>query len=290
MSKSNVEIVQNLPNGKKIIKIEYEFMLSDDDKQKVTKYTIADDNGIINITDTNNNLVGLQFFDNYKTNEFGEIIIGIKKDGNEYIKRVLSNYDLSDAKTKTIEEPSGLFNIGPYERPYYKFVEPTKTIEEIIPQKFSFNYGLINRYGKLVIYPYFDDMSFAQEDTCIVGLLNGATLVFGYSDTLTGSPITPVCFSYAGDFNSKRARVNYNHNYGYIDREKIMKDPRNSNEYAENLEPRFKKATDFENDEAIVCITPATHLTKAVNAKVNLAGELEVVSSSRIRKKSNNIN
>ncbi len=124
----------------------------------------------------------------------GDIIIGIKKDGDEYYNRVLSRFDLSDTKVKVTEVSGGPFNIGPYAKPYYDYEMLTKTIEDIIPQSYSFNYGLISRNGVLVIYPAYDEVYFGTENTCILGVLNSMTdLKYGYNDLISGNPITPIC-------------------------------------------------------------------------------------------------
>lgn len=139
MPNKNIEVVDQLPNGKVVIKIEKEIVVQKETK-KITKFTIADENCIVNILDSKGDLSGIQFFDNYFLNEFGDIIIGIKKDGEEYYKRILSHFDLSTAKIKITEAPNGPFNIGPHAKQYYDYKYPSKKIEDIIPQSYSFNY------------------------------------------------------------------------------------------------------------------------------------------------------
>ena len=68
--------------------------------------------------------MGFQFFDYYKLSADGEIIIGIKKTGKEYCDDVLSYFDLSDTQGKTVEVSGGPFNLGPYAKQYYEYIEP----------------------------------------------------------------------------------------------------------------------------------------------------------------------
>lgn len=287
MTRHNTEIVEQLPDGKAILEIKREIVIQDKPKI-ITKYAITDRNGIVNILDQNGEMTGIQFFDNYKINEMGDIIIGIKKDGDEYYNRVLSRFDLSDTKVKVTEVSGGPFNIGPYAKPYYDYEMPTKTIEDIIPQSYSFNYGLISRNGVLVIYPAYDEVHFGTENTCILGMLNSMTdLKYGYNDLISGNPITPICFSKARDFSNERALVMYNRKYGYVDRNKVMTNPENLEEFADNLAPKFFKATSFQDGVANVIITPSNHFESSSRVKIDITGniiEVEFISPTRILK------
>lgn len=289
MLKRNIEIVEKLPNEKMIVRVEQEIEIPQDDKKiikKIVKFAMADKNGTINISDLNGNFSEIHFFDTYKVNELGDVIIGVKKDACEYNERVLSHYNLDETRTEVKKSPGGGFDIGPYAKEYYEIKEPTKNIEDIVPQSYSFNYGIINRYGQLTIYPLFDDIQFGNEDTCIVGLIGGSNLKFGYNDIITGKYITPVCFNKAGKFNDGRAVVRYERKYGYIDRDKIITNPKNSNEYAENLEPKFFWASDFKDGEASVCVALANHFTSSVNAKIDQSGTIWFVSDAKTYRKS----
>ena len=104
MFNRNIEIVEELNNGNLIIRVEKEIVVNNETK-KVIKFTIADKNGIVTILDSKGNLSGIQFFDNYFLNKFGDIIIGIKKDGEEYYNRILSHFDLGNTKVKITEAP-----------------------------------------------------------------------------------------------------------------------------------------------------------------------------------------
>ena len=112
MARHYTKVIEQLPDGRVILKIEREIVIQDVSKI-ITKYAIADKNDIVNILDQNGEMTGIQFFDNYKLNEMGDIIIGIKKDGDEYYKRVLSRFDLSDTEVQVTEVPGGPFNLGP---------------------------------------------------------------------------------------------------------------------------------------------------------------------------------
>ena len=290
MFNRNIEIVEELNNGNLIIRVEKEIVVNNETK-KVIKFTIADKNGIVTILDSKGNLSGIQFFDNYSINKFGDIIIGIKKDGEEYYNRILSHFDLSDTKVKITESPYGPFNIGPYYKQYYNYESPTKTIEDIIPQSYSFNYGLINRDGLLVIYPMYDEIKFGTEDTCIVGLLNySKVLKFGYKDILSGNDITPVCFDMAVNFSYSRALVKYEGKYGYINRKKIMTNPENYDEYAKKLSPRFFGATPFIDDGvATVVIFPGDRYNSSARVKIDTNGEIiEILLPPKVFRKMNN--
>jgi len=285
MSRNNIEIVEELTNERLIVKIEKEIVIQNEIK-KVIKFTIADRNGIVNILDSKGDLSGIQFFDCYFLNEFGDIIIGVKRDGEEYYKRVLSHFDLSDAELKVTEVPGGPFNIGPHAKQYYDYEYPTKTIEDIIPQNYAFNYGLINRNGLLVIYPAYDQIEFGSENTCRIGLLGGTNLKIGYNDLLSGNSITPICFDVAMDFNEGRAVVEYKNRYGYIDRQKNMTDPKNPDEYAENLNPKFFRATDFKDGIATVIINQSNHFSPSMRAKINTNGDIvEILPPARVLRK-----
>lgn len=282
MANSNIEVVEQLPNGKKIIKITREIKVQEEIK-KIIKFTIADENGIVPILDTDGELTGIQFFDNYALNEFGDIIIGIQKEVEEYLSRILSKYDLSETGVQVTEAPGGPFNIGPYAKPYYEYEWPTKKLEDIVPQSYSFNYGVINRDGLLSIYPTYDYMRFGNENTCIVGLLTTG-LKCGYNDLTSGSAITPVCFNEAMDFSEGRARILYKNRYGYLDRNKVMNNPENHDEYAENLAPQFFKATEFENGTAMVVINKGNHFNNgSMRAKIDLnGGIIEFLPPARV--------
>lgn len=286
MFNRNIEIVEELSNGNLIIKVEKEIVVNNGTK-KVIKFTIADKNGIVNILDSKGDLSGIQFFDNYSLNKFGDIIIAIKKDGVEYYNRILSHFDLSDTEVKMTEVSDGPFNIGPYYKQYYNYEYPTKTIEDIIPQSYSFNYGLINRDGLLVIYPIYDKIKFGTENTCIVGLLNSSTnLEFGYKDILSGNDITPVCFDVAKNFSDGRALVKYQDKYGYIDREKIMINPKNTDEYAEKLSPRFFGATSFKNGVATVVTSLGDRFSFSNRVKIDTSGNIvELLSQPKVFRK-----
>lgn len=278
MFNSNVEIIEKLPSGKLVVKIENHVQKCGSDETHImVKYALADKNGLINIFDSNNNLLGFQFFDTYSLNELGEIIIGIKKSGKEYYQEVLSKFDLSDTEVKTIKLGSGPFNIGPYARDYYEFISPTKTIEDIVPDNYSYNFGFINKEGVLIVYPSYDYIEFGNEGTCIVGKLNYKNLLFGYVDTNDGKFITPVCFKSANNFYDNRAVVEYKGKYGYIDRNKVIVDPKNNEEYADGLYPRFFKAYDFENGIAIAGYNRATHLTQSSYAEIDKTGIISIV-------------
>jgi len=289
MFDNNIEIVEKLPNGRKNVKIEKEIVIQagkyvvEGKPNKLIKFTIVDENDIVNILDSKGELSGIQFFDTYFLNEFGDVIIGIKKDGEEYYERILSRFDLSDTKCKTIVTPSE-FNIKGYDKRYYEYEAPTKTIAEIIPQSYSFNYGLINRNGLLVIYPMYDSIQFGNENTCIVGLLGPIkSLIFGYNDVLSGDAITPVCFDAANDFYDSRAVVKYKYRYGYIDRQKIMTNPDNLDEYAKELAPTFYYASNFEDGIATVTYIPGN------TTKIDTNGEwINPMKWELIKQKSKN--
>lgn len=278
MQKQNVEIVEKLPSGKLIVKIENQVQKPGTNEfNTIVKFALADENGLINIVDLNGNLLGFQFFDIYTLNETGEIVIGLKKTGKEYNERVLSHFDLSDTQWKAIEVPGGPFNIGPYAKQYYEYIRPTKTVDDIVPQSYSYNFGLINKEGVLVIYPSYDHIEFGNEATCIVGRLGFEDLVFGYIDINTGKLITPICFDKASKFYDNRAVVKYNRKYGYIDRNKVIVNPKNNEEYAANLYPRFFRANDFNNGVAIAGFSQGTHFTQASYAEIDKTGIISIV-------------
>lgn len=76
------------------------------------------------------------------------------------------------------------------------------------------------------------------------------------------------------DFSEKKAAVQYKNRYGYIDRQKIMTNPKNSDEYAENLAPKFFNATDFKDGFATVIITPNDIFNSSRRVKIDLKGNI----------------
>lgn len=281
MQKSNVEIIEKLPNGNLIVKIENQVPKTGTNEfNTIVKFALANENGLVNLVDLNNNLLGFQFFDTYTLNENGEVIIGIKKTGKEYYEDVLSHFDLSDTQAKAIKLPDGPFNIGPYAKQYYEFIEPTKVVDDIVPQSYSYNFGLINKEGMVVIYPVYDNIEFGNEGTCIVGKLASDDLLFGYVDINSGNFITPICFESAYEFHDNRAVVEYKGKYGYIDRNKVILNPKNNEEYAEHLYPRFFRATDFNEGIAIAGYSKRTHLTQASYAQIDKTGIKAIVPES----------
>lgn len=291
MKKINVEIVEKLPNEKFIVKVENRVLNAETNEiNNVIKFGIADKSCLINLHDLSGNLIGFQFFDNYKVDENGEIIIYIKKSGKEYYENVLTKFDLSDTQTKKIEVSGGPFNVGPYAKQYYEFIEPSKSVDDVISEKFNYNYGFINKNGEVVVYPSYDYIEFGNENTCIVGKLIYEGIMYGYVDTTNGKFITPICFRSAGKFYDNRAAVKYNGKYGYIDRKKIIVNPDNKDEYAEKLYPMFFKAKDFKDGKAIVGFSKATHLTQARYAIVSETGIESIILEKTLRKMKKNIN
>lgn len=284
MQKTNIEIVEKLNNGKIIVKVINKVpKLGSDKYNTVVKYAIADENGLVNLVDLNNNLMGFQFFDYYKLSADGEIIIGIKKTGKEYCDDVLSYFDLSDTQGKTVEVSGGPFNLGPYAKQYYEYIEPIKTVDDIVPKSYEFNYGLLNEEGKVVIYPCCDYIEFGNENTCIVGKLSGEDLLYGYVDVTKGKFITPVCFSFANKFYDNRAIVEYKRRFGYIDRNKVIDNPLDYEQYAKDLYPRFFSVEDFKDGMATACIIKPTHLSEARYAVLDKTGIISIIPKRGLR-------
>lgn len=285
MLNENVEIVEKLPNGKFIIKIENQVQNHRIDS--VVKFALADKNGIINIVDLNNELLGFHFFDTYDLNESGEIIIGIKKAAKDYIENILSQFDLSDTEVKTIEVSGGPFNVGPYAKQCFDYIYPTKTVDDIVPHSYSYNFGLINQEGVLIIYPSYEYIEMGNENTCIVGILEVGDLMMGYVDTNTGKNITPICFNEANKFYDNRAVVKYHRKYGYIDRNKIIINPDNKDEYANELYPQFFRANDFNEGLAMAGVIPRSPFDQACYAEIGQTGIISIVSEKTLQLKKN---
>ena len=231
MSNRNIEIVQNLFNGLVVAKIEVGSLLVQNSPNllsKKRKLALVDLKGNIkDIVDLKNCNLGLYFFDEYSVNECGDIIIGVKSNGN-------------------------------------------------------LKYGVINRNGLLVIEPQYDMIKYANEDAFIVGLLTfSKKFVYGYKDALTGEKITPICFKSASDFHYHKAVVRYDDKYGYIDRSKILTNPKNKSEYADNLYPRFYSATDLVETEALALFHRGTVQLPPVYATINQRGEITSFTSKR---------
>lgn len=275
----NINIKKVLPNGYKIVEVISNVKTYEDNNfvfKKVKKYALADDNGVVILKDVNGNLVPMTYFDNYKVDKAGNIIIGVKKEGKEVYDRLIDNFDISDTfyDTETSYELIGTRVITNTET-----VCPTKTIDDIIPKEYYFNYGVINKEGVLSIYPVYDYASFANENSCILGnLWYHENIKYGYADIITGEFITPIEFKTAGSFHDKRAAVSVKRKgsvsprFGYVDRDKVITDVNKDDQYANGLHPMFHRATDFKKGIAKVCIMQGTILTRPSYIDVDVDG------------------
>lgn len=237
MSKE-IKVVHKFKDGRSIIKVATK--LGD-------KYTFIKDNDLYPLKDFDDDMSGIQFFDDFEVNEENEVIIKVLKKPDEWL-RILGEFDLSDAMGEVKEVPGGPFNIGPYAKQYYEYKSPTKTIDDIVPKRLKYSYGIVNEDGVLTVYPQFDDMYFTGEGTCVAGnmFVCGACR-YGYVDCETGKALTPMAFDEAQPFHEERAAVKYKNKYGFIDRCKVMTDANDNNQYAKDLGPRFYRVTPFQD-------------------------------------------
>lgn len=274
----NINVKKVLPNGYKIIEVINKIKVYENKKfvvKEVKKYALADNNDPIILKDINGNLVPMLYFDNYKVDSEGNIIIGIKKEGKEVYDRVINQFDLSDTRCSS-ETDYDL--IGGRVVTNTKHYSPTKKIDDIIPKEYYFNYGVINKEGLLSIYPIYDYICFSNENTCIVGnLWVEEDLKYGYVDITTGDFITPIEFNEARKFYDKRAVVGISArslklSFGYVDRDKVITNVNNNNEYAKGLEPKFHNVTDFKDGVATVCISVPTLMSSAKYVDVDAQG------------------
>ena len=144
----------------------------------------------------------------------------------------------------------------------------------------------------MVIYPSYDSMKFSGENTCRVGKLwVSGTQKYGFNDIRTGSPITPVCFKVARDFVHERALIEYDGRagvrIGYLDRNKVMTDPSDFSQYANELSPRFFLGSgSFDNEgRASVVLSEANLYSRALNAVVDTDGKIvEYAHNKQLRK------
>lgn len=278
----NVNVKKVLPNGYKIVEIISNVKTYEDKEfviKKVKKYALADDNGVVVLKDVNGNLVPITYFDNYKVDKAGNIIIGVKKEGKEVYDRLIHEFDITETlhRTKTNYH---LRNGIIWEDK--ESIWPSKTIDDIIPKEYYFNYGVINKEGILSIYPVYDYACFANENSCILGNLAGIKelkkLIYGYADIITGEFITPIEFKTTGKFYNKRAAVSVKRKgsvsprFGYVDRDKVITDVNKDDQYAAGLHPMFHRATDFKKGVAKVCIVPGTILTRPSYIDVDVDG------------------
>lgn len=256
----NINIIKNLPNNWKIVRINYSIRIYNHEKSKFTnkvikKYALMDDKGSLNIKDIDGNLIPTLYFDKFKTDKLGNVIIGIKKEGKEFYKRIARYYDSE------------------------------KNVCEIIPQEYFYDYGIINKDGVLSIYPSFDYLEFANENACITGeILLESTLTYGYIDIITGNFITPMRFRDANKFYNKRARVKIEDRYGYIDRDKIMTDTNDKKQYAEKLYPQFNRAGDFKNGVATVRIGFAPPICPGHDITIDTEGKYVDLGIQHVKK------
>lgn len=279
-----LKVVEKFNDGRCIVKVSTKMGV---------KYTFVKGDDLFTLKDLNGDLTGIQFFDGYQINKEGEVIIKVFKKPNEWLG-VLGEFDLSDAMGSSKEVPGGPFNIGPYAKRYYEYKAPTKEVDDIVPQDLKYNYGLVNSEGVLSVYPKYDFMSFGGEGTCVGGeLFVCGSLRYGYIDTETGKKITPIRFDVCDSFREGRGLVKINNRYGFVDREKVMVDCDDKEQYAHNLSPSFFRATPFCDGVTCVVISPATHLTRASKATLDRDGNyVGLVNSNKGKSyvKRNNIN
>lgn len=280
----NVTLKEELPNGYKIAEVSLPVRVYENNEyvlKEIKKYALSDGNNIINLKDTNGNLVPILYFDKYEVDEFGNLIIGVAKEGYEVYHRLINNFDLSSTRGTTETDYDLIGGIVIKNEQHYS---PTKKIEDIIDEKYYYNYGVINKEGILTVYPTYDYACFANEDACIVGNLWDFTklkfgkLKYGYVNITTGENITPVAFYQAEKFFCGRAAVKSelikSNSWGYVDRDKVMTNIKDNNDYADNLHPQFYRACDFEDGEAKVCTGVATILTSRTWIDVDTKGNL----------------
>jgi len=253
----NIIIKETLSNGYKIVEVSLQIKVYENGEfifKEIKKYALLNDNNFVNLKDIKGNLVPILYFDKYELDKDENMIIGISKEGNEVYYRVMDNFDLSETLGSTETDYDLIGGRVIKNETYYS---ATKKIEDIIDEKYYYNYGVINKEGVLSIYPVFDHVSFANEDACIVGnLWSFGKLKYGYANITTGEYITPIEFYEAKKFFCGRAAVNADtlgdDVWGYVDRDKVMTDINDNNQYASGLYPRFSEAHDFENNVAKV--------------------------------------
>lgn len=178
---------------------------------------------VFNIMLKDGTIISDEWFDTYEDDCYGNCIIGFIRTNLEY---------------------SQLMKI-----PVYCSEEM-----DMLCEPYTYRYGAINSKGILSVQPIYDRLTFNNEDS-FIGYHNGK---LGYIDSITGKHITPIVFSHAQPFFENKAAVEFNGQMGYVDRNKIMKNPNNKTEYA--IEPKYDIADDFENGYAEVSINGQDYL------------------------------
>lgn len=264
---TNFEKIETLPSGLRIIKFS---------NSHCSKYTISDEHGIKLIKNSQDEFESYQLFDTYSKSPNGDIIFGIYKSYDEFVQRVIPHIDLcgaKDLKTKAPFNPSTMYD--EQKEDVYKIQEPTKKIEDIIPEEYKFIYGVINDKGIMTIFPTYDSITYADENSYIVGeIIKGSGLRYGYADSITGTLFTPICFQEAGKYHNSRSVVKFHDKFGYTDRYKFIDNPNVQESYPPNLYPKFYSATPFYNGEAKVTLTLGNAQDKPVVVKYDINGNL----------------
>lgn len=263
MSKK-IKVVHKFEDGRSIIEVATKLG---------KKYTFVKDNDLYPLNDLDGNMSGIQFFDDYEVSDDGDVIIKLFKNPNEWL-RVLKEFDLSDAQAVYTEVPGGPFNIGPYAKQYFDYKAPTKKVDDIVPSRLKYSYGVVNSEGVLTVFPQFDDMYFVGEGACAAGnLFCCGDCRYGYLDCTTGKAFTPMAFDEAHPFSEERAIVKYKRQYGFIDRCKIMTDANDNDQYAKGLAPTFHRVTPFQDGRATVTIGMGSIYGRAPKFFVDKNGE-----------------
>lgn len=219
--------------------------------KRVKKYNYMNSNGIV-ICD--------RWFDVYKTNSFGEVIVGYEKTVEDF-ERTLSNYDLESIGPKLVPTEHG------------HMLMEGKSLEETVDESYKYSYGLINKDGDFVIVPIHDFIDFGTEDTCIVGRINHG-IKYGYFDTIDGHQITPIAFYKANNFSNGLAIVKGISRYRVVSREKVMTDYKNEEQYA--FPKEFDCIFDYVDGKAKVIFGTSTYY-------IDTTGQID--STSFVKKK-----
>ena len=148
------------------------------------------------------------WFDVYKINREGEVIVGREKTYSE-LKKIIEMFKVSH--------------------------------DERLLSNFPYNYGCISKEGKLSIPIIYDSLEFANESACIGTIVND-NISKGYIDILKGEQITPIVFDLCEPFIDGKALVKfrYEDEERYISRDKIMIDPLNGEEYLQEEQIKRK--------------------------------------------------
>lgn len=179
--------------------------------REITKYNIL----IKEKQSSSYSVASPEWFNNYRANEKGELIVGIERNASEYLE-------------------------------YLKKYKNTEIMK--------YRYGFVNNKGKLSIQPLYDYLEFSTEDTCIATRFTSSMNKYGYIDNITGNQITPINFLTANGFKNGLARVQFEDKTAFVCRDRIITDIKEEKQFLFPPVTKPYNVSEFEDGLAIVSL------------------------------------